>query len=193
MSEQALKCSRIGLSTDTSVRLSTIRIFVLDLFSEKAGQVKKSILRSVGNLKFQVAISMTAEPVGHTVMTQEQRPNRVLMALLYLFTFVTGLVDAVSFIGLGHVFTANMTGNVVFLGFAAAGTRGLSVWRSLAALATFLIGASIGGCVSASRAPISIHRWTPATFGSEALLPLGANWLQSAIAHHPPIQPACTQ
>ena len=34
---------------------------------------------------------------------------------------VTGIVDAISFLGLGHIFTANMTGNVVFLGFAARG------------------------------------------------------------------------
>jgi uncharacterized membrane protein YoaK (UPF0700 family) len=107
-------------------------------------------------------------------VAQEPRPNRVLVALLYLSTFVTGLIDAVSFIGLGHVFTANMTGNVVFLGFAAAGTPGLSVWRSLAALAAFLAGALIGGRVSASLAPISIQRWTTAIFGSEALLLLGA-------------------
>jgi uncharacterized membrane protein YoaK (UPF0700 family) len=47
----------------------------------------------------------------------------------------TGLVDAVSYIALGHVFTANMTGKIVFLGFASAGTPGLSVVRSLTALA----------------------------------------------------------
>jgi len=49
-------------------------------------------------------------------------------ALLAL-TGVTGLVDAVSFLGLGHVFTANMTGNVVLLAFAVAGTPGLSMAR----------------------------------------------------------------
>jgi uncharacterized membrane protein YoaK (UPF0700 family) len=38
-------------------------------------------------------------------------------------TAVTGVVDAVSFLALGHVFTANMTGNIVFLGFALAGAR----------------------------------------------------------------------
>jgi len=56
----------------------------------------------------------------------------MLLCLLYLFTAVTRLVAAVSYIGLGHVFTANMTGNVVFLGFGFAGTPGLSVPRSLA-------------------------------------------------------------
>src|SRR5947209_5854024 len=50
------------------------------------------------------------------------KESRLLIALLIL-TFVTGMVDAVSFLGLGHVFTANMTGNVVLLGFAVAGTE----------------------------------------------------------------------
>ena len=39
-------------------------------------------------------------------------------AILLAMTAISGIVDAVSFIALGHVFTANMTGNVVFLGFA---------------------------------------------------------------------------
>jgi uncharacterized membrane protein YoaK (UPF0700 family) len=49
----------------------------------------------------------------------------------------------VSYIGLGHVFTANITGNVVLLGFGFAGTPGLSVPRSLASLAAFFLGAII--------------------------------------------------
>ena len=54
-------------------------------------------------------------------------------------------MDAVSFIALGHVFVANMTGNVVFLGFALAGTPGLSLSASLTALGAFLVGALVGG------------------------------------------------
>jgi uncharacterized membrane protein YoaK (UPF0700 family) len=68
-----------------------------------------------------------------------------LPALLVSLTIVTGLVDAVSYVGLGHVFVANMTGNVVFVGFALAGAPGLSVPASLAALGAFLIGAISGG------------------------------------------------
>src|SRR5829696_3265410 len=68
-----------------------------------------------------------------------------LPALLILLTVVTGLVDAVSYVALGHVFVANMTGNVVFLGFAAAGAPGLSVRASLAAIGAFLLGALVGG------------------------------------------------
>jgi hypothetical protein len=44
--------------------------------------------------------------------------------LLLLLSVTTGLVDAISVLGLGKVFTANMTGNIVFLGFAASGTPG---------------------------------------------------------------------
>jgi uncharacterized membrane protein YoaK (UPF0700 family) len=68
-----------------------------------------------------------------------------LPALLILLTIVTGLVDAVSYVALGHVFVANMTGNVVFLGFALAGAPGLSITASLAALGAFLLGALAGG------------------------------------------------
>ena len=64
-------------------------------------------------------------------------PEPVLVPLLLGLTVVTGLVDAVSYLALGHVFTANMTGNVVFLGFAAAGGRGLSAPRSGTAVVAF--------------------------------------------------------
>jgi uncharacterized membrane protein YoaK (UPF0700 family) len=68
-----------------------------------------------------------------------------LLALLIVLTATTGLVDAVSVLGLGRVFTANMTGNVAFLGFALAGAPEFSAVRSVAALAAFLLGATIGG------------------------------------------------
>jgi len=62
---------------------------------------------------------------------------------------VTGLVDAVSFLALGRVFTANMTGNVVILAFATARVPGLSITRSLTALLSFLVGAIFGGRIMA--------------------------------------------
>ena len=70
-----------------------------------------------------------------------------LPAILLLLTFGTGLIDAISILGLGRVFIANMTGNVVFIGFALANAPGFSLWGSLVALAGFLLGASIGGFV----------------------------------------------
>ncbi|MEU3183902.1 YoaK family protein [Streptomyces sp. NPDC006923] len=70
-----------------------------------------------------------------------------LPPLLLTLTAVTGLVDAVSYLALGHVFVANMTGNVVFLGFALAGAEGLSALASVVAIAAFLVGALTGGRV----------------------------------------------
>jgi uncharacterized membrane protein YoaK (UPF0700 family) len=78
---------------------------------------------------------------------------------LLVLTATTGLVDAVSYLGLGHVFTANMTGNVVFLGFAAVGVKGLSVTRSLASLAAFLAGAAIGGRIASRHGEGPRRRW----------------------------------
>jgi uncharacterized membrane protein YoaK (UPF0700 family) len=64
-------------------------------------------------------------------------------------TVVTGIVDAVSFLSLGRVFTANMTGNVVILAFATARVPGLSIARSSTALLSFLVGAIFGGRIMA--------------------------------------------
>src|ERR1700744_2881180 len=68
-----------------------------------------------------------------------------LPELLLILTLVTGLVDAVSILALGRVFVANMTGNVVFAGFAITGAPGFSLGASLFALAGFLAGAAAGG------------------------------------------------
>lgn len=68
-----------------------------------------------------------------------------LPPLLLVLTVVTGLVDAVSILRLGRVFVANMTGNVVFTGFALVKAPGFSLSASLAALAGFLVGAFAAG------------------------------------------------
>jgi uncharacterized membrane protein YoaK (UPF0700 family) len=60
-------------------------------------------------------------------------------------TILTGMVDALSFLRLGEVFVANMTGNIVLLGFDVAGVSGFSAPVHLAALAAFILGAAIGG------------------------------------------------
>ncbi len=97
-------------------------------------------------------------------------PEPILAPLLLGLTVVTGLVDAVSYLALGHVFTANMTGNVVFLGFAAAGGNGLSAPRSGTAVVAFLLGAVIGGRMATGLSGGPRHRWTGVAFGAEAAL-----------------------
>src|SRR5664279_2615776 len=80
-----------------------------------------------------------------TVWPGRYGPDGLLPPLLLLLTVVTGVVDAASYLKLGHVFVANMTGNVVFLGFALAGAGDLSIATSLAAIVSFLLGAFAGG------------------------------------------------
>jgi uncharacterized membrane protein YoaK (UPF0700 family) len=75
-----------------------------------------------------------------------------LMPLLVLLTCLTGVVDAVSYLKFGHVFVANMTGNLVFLGFAIAGAGGLSAITSLVAIGSFLVGAALSGYLGARNA-----------------------------------------
>ena len=82
------------------------------------------------------------------VVQQHQPEERALLRLLLLLTVVSGIVDAISYLGLGHVFVANMTGNVIFLGFAAVGTGGFSAIGSSLALGAFLAGALAGGRMS---------------------------------------------
>src|SRR5713101_6282399 len=91
---------------------------------------------------------MDENSVSHPNTPEASSP---LVVALFGLTFVTGVIDAVSFLGLGHVFTANMTGNVVLLGFALGGTADLSVGRSLAALCAFATGSVVGGRLTNER------------------------------------------
>ncbi len=67
--------------------------------------------------------------------------------LLLLLAATSGYVDALSYQGLGHVFTSNMTGNSVLLGLAAAQAEGLAALRSGIALLGFLCGAGVGASI----------------------------------------------
>ncbi len=79
------------------------------------------------------------------------------MPLLFGLTFVSGLIDAVSFLRLGHVFVANMTGNVVLLGFAIGGAKDISIVGSLIAIFAFVVGAALGGRLSRRHAESGAH------------------------------------
>jgi uncharacterized membrane protein YoaK (UPF0700 family) len=70
-----------------------------------------------------------------------------LPALLLLLTILSGVIDAVSILSLGRVFVANMTGNVVVVGFAIAGAPGFSLSAAVAALLGFVAGAFGGGAL----------------------------------------------
>ncbi|MFG2473589.1 YoaK family protein [Streptomyces fagopyri] len=112
---------------------------------------------------------MSADSAATRTDDPEERGLRLVAVLLGL-TVVSGLIDAVSYLGLGHVFTANMTGNVVVLGFAAAGAPGFSVWHTLTSLACFLVGAAVGGRVAVRFGGRSRRSWARVTLAVEALL-----------------------
>jgi uncharacterized membrane protein YoaK (UPF0700 family) len=98
--------------------------------------------------------------------------RRTVAALLTL-TFVTGLVDAVSYLRLGHVFVANMTGNVVFLGFSADPRSGLSAAASVIAIAGFVLGAFAGGRAAHHLSARHLRGWLTGAFAAEALAGVG--------------------
>src|SRR5580700_7394953 len=95
--------------------------------------------------------------------------SRQTVAALLTLTAVTGLVDAASYLRLGRVFVANMTGNVVFLGFSLSPHSGLSALASITALAGFVVGALAGGRLGVQLAGPP-RRWLVVAFGIEATI-----------------------
>jgi uncharacterized membrane protein YoaK (UPF0700 family) len=70
--------------------------------------------------------------------------EREYTTALLVLTAATGAVDGVSYLALDRVFTGNMTGNVLFIGFGLTGVQGIPVLNNLVALLTFLLGAALG-------------------------------------------------
>jgi uncharacterized membrane protein YoaK (UPF0700 family) len=85
--------------------------------------------------------------------------ERRLVAMLLILSVTTGMIDAVSVLGLGKVFTANMTGNIVFLGFALAGVAGFSWVTCTVALASFLVGSALAARVCQAFRDRSQRQW----------------------------------
>ncbi|OMI84597.1 hypothetical protein BSZ07_38120 [Streptomyces sp. M1013] len=104
-----------------------------------------------------------------------------LPPLMLVLTVTTGLIDAVSYLALGRVFVANMTGNVVFLGFALAGAPGLSALASIVSMVSFLLGALAGGRVSTRFAAHRGRLLTTATAAQASLV--AGSVIAVAVAH----------
>ena len=100
---------------------------------------------------------------------QDDPPRRALPLVVLILTFTTGLLDAVSYLGLGQVFSGIQTGNLVVLGFALAGAGGFSIAGPALSLLAFFVGAALGG-------RLAIHlsrrhrRWLALALAVEALL-----------------------
>jgi uncharacterized membrane protein YoaK (UPF0700 family) len=121
--------------------------------------------------------------VRETLFPSKDSRDGPLPPLLICLTVVTGLVDAFSYLVLGHVFVANMTGNVVFLAFALAGAQGFSITSSLLGLASFLIGALVGGRIG-SRSGQNRGHLLRVSSGLQVFL-LGIAMVLSLLSTHP--------
>ncbi|WP_369382826.1 YoaK family protein [Streptomyces sp. cg36] len=89
-------------------------------------------------------------------------------------TMVTGMLDVISFLGLGKVFLAMMTGNVIFLGAAVGGTAGLSAAREVLAFACFATGIVIGARTERFAAQRARRHWFFLAMSAEIALLAGA-------------------
>lgn len=121
-------------------------------------------------------------PAGEHATGSERRTVVLLLAM----TSLTGLVDSLTFLGLGEVFVANMTGNVVVLGFSLAGATGISGVLSLTALGCFVLGALAGGRAG-TRLGRRPRRWLGAVTAAQAVLVaaalvVAARWLGDVLA-----------
>jgi uncharacterized membrane protein YoaK (UPF0700 family) len=95
--------------------------------------------------------------------------ERTTIAGLLLLTFSTGIVDAISVLVLGHVFVANMTGNIIFLGFWFAPGTDVDMTAALVAFVSFVTGAVLGGRLS-RYLDGDVRRWLTVALGVEVAM-----------------------
>ncbi len=106
--------------------------------------------------------------------------TRTLLAL----TFVTGIVDAAGFLGLGQVFAAMQTGNVIFLGLGVAGAAGAPIVAPLVALAAFVGGGGLAALLGRRQAARPEPVLVP-TLAVEVALLAGAAIVAAAVDVNP--------
>lgn len=125
------------------------------------------------------------EPSG---VREPRSPARLHLGLMLALTFSTGIVDAVGYLGLDHVFTGNMTGNVVLLGMSATGARPAALSGLALALGGFLLGAVCAGRVLRSAGSGWTTRISILFVAAAALLVVCAA-VTFALPAHGPITP----
>ena len=96
-----------------------------------------------------------------------------LLTVLMGLTVLSGLIDAVSYLGLGRLFLGKMTGNVVVLGFATAHVPGFAVASAAGALVSFLLGAVAAGRLHTTLGK-RVRRWVSIALIIEAVLLIAA-------------------
>lgn len=82
---------------------------------------------------------------GRTLVPGPDDPYGILPPLLVLLTVTSGLIDAYSYLQFHRIFLANITGNVLFLGFSIGGAKEVLWWASLLGIVAFVVGALLAG------------------------------------------------
>ena len=116
---------------------------------------------------------------GQTTKADAGPRDTGFIAALLVLSVSTGILDGVSYHALDEVFTGNMTGNVLSLGFSLGGQHQLPVVNLLVALVVFFLGAVTAARVlrfrkTSDRVPLA----TTATLacGTIATLSTGVWW-----------------
>lgn len=115
-------------------------------------------------------------PVGHHFITG-----------LLLLTASTGCIDAVSYLALDKVFTGNMTGNVLFIGFSLVGAGKTPLLNNFIALLGFVLGSILGGRIIGRTAQKGLPRSSRFLLigGAAILIALAVFWLIVHELSHP--------
>lgn len=98
---------------------------------------------------------------------------------LLVMTASTGTIDAVSYLALDRVFTGNMTGNVLFLGFGLVGVAGIPFLNNSIALLGFVLGSILSGRIIGHGQPKGLpvsSRWVLGG-GATIIVGLAVFWL----------------
>jgi uncharacterized membrane protein YoaK (UPF0700 family) len=111
--------------------------------------------------------------------------DRLTVIALLLLTFATGLVDAIGVLVLGHIFVANMTGNIIFLGFWFVPGSGIDLTAAIVAFVGFLTGTVIGGRLARHLGERS-RRWLTTALGIEIVMLIALSILAGtgAVSYH---------
>lgn len=92
---------------------------------------------------------------------------------LLMLTTSTGIIDAASYIALDRVFTGNMTGNVLFIGFGLVGVAGIPFLNNALALVGFILGAVIGARTNKRSVRLGFERAGGLVLVTSCLITLG--------------------
>lgn len=111
---------------------------------------------------------------------REPSPDSGLPTVLMGLTVLSGIIDAVSYLGLGRLFLGKMTGNVVVLGLSSARVPGFSVGAPVTALLAFLLGAVLGGRLRTDLGHTRF-RWVSSALAIEAVLLVFAAGVTAAV------------